>query len=459
MTATRIRRATLSLGLAGVAAAALISGGGTVATAKPSADKTAAQAQAALSKGQIDKAISLAEAVVEAAPREPAYRTMLGNAYLRAGRFESAVTTFTDAMQLGDNSARTALALALANVAAGNNRDAVVILDDWREAIPASDLGLALALAGETSRGAAVLADTLRNGEASSKVRQNLAYAYALDGRWREARVMLAQDISADKIDDRVSEWAMQASPENFKKRVATLLAVPVRSDPGQPQVLALRSSSSPEQLAVENTETKAAAVSADAQLAPIEPVALASSVPAAAPAAVSPEATAQAQSFASAFVENPVVQPIPANAIRIAADRPARVAPARISPVRVAYDTAPTRAATSARPVMNGSHLVQLGSFSSAQGARRASALFVARNPSLRSYRMTITPAVVRGKNFWRVAAAGFDAGSAKGMCSSVKSRGGACFAYSALPARAIVPGKIVPVGGSSGHQLARRR
>ncbi len=453
MTATRIRRATLSLGLAGVAAAALISGGGTVATAKPSADKTAAQAQAALSKGQIDKAISLAEAVVEAAPREPAYRTMLGNAYLRAGRFESAVTTFTDAMQLGDNSARTALALALANVAAGNNRDAVVILDDWREAIPASDLGLALALAGETSRGAAVLADTLRNGEASSKVRQNLAYAYALDGRWREARVMLAQDISADKIDDRVSEWAMQASPENFKKRVATLLAVPVRSDPGQPQVLALRSSSSPEQLAVENTETKAAAVSADAQLAPIEPVALASSATATAPAA------AQAQSFASAFVENPVVQPIPANAIRIAADRPARVAPARISPVRVAYDTVPTRAATSARPVMNGSHLVQLGSFSSAQGARRASALFVARNPSLRSYRMTITPAVVRGKNFWRVAAAGFDAGSAKGMCSSVKSRGGACFAYSALPARAIVPGKIVPVGGSSGHQLARRR
>lgn len=453
MTATRIRRATLSLGLAGVAAAALISGGGTVATAKPSADKTAAQAQAALSKGQIDKAISLAEAVVEAAPREPAYRTMLGNAYLRAGRFESAVTTFTDAMQLGDNSARTALALALANVAAGNNRDAVVILDDWREAIPASDLGLALALAGETSRGAAVLADTLRNGEASSKVRQNLAYAYALDGRWREARVMLAQDISADKIDDRVSEWAMQASPENFKKRVATLLAVPVRGDPGQPQVLALRSSSSPEQLAVENTETKAAAVSADAQLAPIEPVALASSATAAAPAA------AQAQSFASAFVENPVVQPIPANAIRIAADRPARVAPARISPVRVAYDTAPTRAATSARPVMNGSHLLQLGSFSSAQGARRASALFVARNPSLRSYRMTITPAVVRGKNFWRVAAAGFDAGSAKGMCSSVKSRGGACFAYSALPARAIVPGKIVPVGGSSGHQLARRR
>ena len=118
MTATRIRRAILPLGLAGVAVAAMMSGG-TAATAKPGADTTAKEAQIALAKGKITKAISLAEAVVAASPREPAYRTLLGNAYLRAGRFESAITTFDDAMELGDNSARTALALALANVAAG----------------------------------------------------------------------------------------------------------------------------------------------------------------------------------------------------------------------------------------------------------------------------------------------------------------------------------------------------
>ncbi len=82
---------------------------------------------------------------------------------------------------------------------AGRNRDAVAILDDWRDAIPVADLGLALALAGEPTRGSAILADALRNGENTPKLRQNLAYAYALDGRWREARIMMMQDVPADQ--------------------------------------------------------------------------------------------------------------------------------------------------------------------------------------------------------------------------------------------------------------------
>jgi hypothetical protein len=50
----------------------------------------------------------------------------------------------------------------------------------------------------------------------------------------------------------------------------------------------------------------------------------------------------------------------------------------------------------------------------------------------------------VVHGRNFWRVAAAGFNAGGASGMCSSVKARGGVCFAYAArtgLPTRVGAP------------------
>jgi hypothetical protein len=44
----------------------------------------------------------------------------------------------------------------------------------------------------------------------------------------------------------------------------------------------------------------------------------------------------------------------------------------------------------------------------------------------------MKITPATVRGKSFWRVAATGLDGNGAGGLCSKVKSRGGVCFAYS---------------------------
>ncbi len=450
MTATRIRRAILPLGLAGVAVAALISGG-TAATAKPSVDKTVSQAQLALSKGKIDKAISLTEDAVEAAPREPSYRTLLGNAYLRAGRFQSAVTAFNDAMELGDNSARTALALALANVAAGRNQEAVALLDDWRDAIPASDLGLALSLAGETSRGVAILNDAVRTGEPNVTVRQNLAYAYALDGRWREARLMIGQDVSADKVDARISDWAMQARPEDFHKRIASLLSVPVRSDPGQPQELALNASAATQQLAVEDTAIvlPPSEVAATGELLPVDGSAMVVASYSPPPAAAETQVSAQ-QTFEQAFVAAPVIQSVPASAVAVAAN------PLRVASTRVAYQTKASkpRAVTS-----GGSHLVQMGSFSSAQGARRAWGIFASRNPGLRSYRMTITPAVVRGKNFWRVAAAGFNSNSALGMCSSVKARGGVCFAYSALPARSLVPGKASPLRGAAGPQLARRR
>jgi hypothetical protein len=50
----------------------------------------------------------------------------------------------------------------------------------------------------------------------------------------------------------------------------------------------------------------------------------------------------------------------------------------------------------------------------------------------------LTITPAVVHGKNFWRVAVTGFDGNAAQRLCSGVRNRGGACFAYAATNAPA---------------------
>ncbi|MEY4238871.1 MAG: hypothetical protein RL339_1472, partial [Pseudomonadota bacterium] len=254
MSASTIRTKLLPLGVTGAIALAIVAGAGFGETvvAKPTPDKTAAAAQAALGKGQVDKAIELAEAVVAASPREPSYRALLAHAYLKAGRFQSASATFDDAMKLGDNSAKTALGLALSYAAAGRNRDAVAILDDWRDAIPVADLGLAMALAGEPTRGSAILADALRGGENTPKLRQNLAYSYALDGRWREARIMMSQDVPAGEVDARISDWAAKTRPEDYQVRVAGLLNAPLRSDPGQPSRLALNSNQVTEQLAAQ---------------------------------------------------------------------------------------------------------------------------------------------------------------------------------------------------------------
>ena len=368
-------------------------------------------------------------------------------------------------MRLGDNSPRTALSLALAKIGAGRGREAVAILDDWRDGIPAGDLGLALALAGEGGRGVAILTDAVRAGDNSAKLRQNLAYAYALDGRWREARTMMEQDVPADLIDRRIGEWAMQGKSEDYQKRVAGLLGAPVRSDPGLPQQLALAESQTVEQLAAEATAaqpqtmqqpvTVSGELPAAGEAPPAVPSVAMNVSPAPAPAPYMPVAEAVPA------MQAPVVQPVPAVSFANAFDAP----PSAVQQASNAWQ-APRRAPRTVRVAMpaakpvvarNGSHLVQLGSFSSPQGARRGWGVLTARNPRLREYRMVITAAVVNGKNYWRVAAAGFDGNAALGMCSSVRGRGGVCFAYASNR----VPAGALPADaqGAAGPRMARRR
>jgi cell division protein FtsN len=77
------------------------------------------------------------------------------------------------------------------------------------------------------------------------------------------------------------------------------------------------------------------------------------------------------------------------------------------------------------------GSHLVQLGSFSSEQGARRAWGIYAKRFPQLSEFDMVITKAVVRGKTYYRVNAGGLQRAEASSMCSSVRRQGQGCLAW----------------------------
>ena len=194
----------------------------------------------ALARGDINTAQALAEAAVARSPRESGLRLVLGRVYLRAGRFESAAGMLADARSLGDTGGRTALGLALAQIACGRGADAVALLDGAHDTIPVADYGLALAMAGAAPRGVAILGDALHSGDQSPKLRQNLAYAYALDGRWGEARMMAAMDTPAEKLDARLSQWAETAQPDAVRRRVANLIGVPLRDDPGVPLSLAL---------------------------------------------------------------------------------------------------------------------------------------------------------------------------------------------------------------------------
>lgn len=398
------------------------------ANAAPGAQVSFSKAQTALSKGQVNKAITYAEAAVAADPRNPGYRALLGAAYLEAGRFQSAATSFGDALDLGDENPRTVLSYALAKIAVGDSGAAVSVLDEYARAIDPTDLGLALALAGQPERGMHVLVNAVRSAEQTTpKLRQNLAYTYALAGNWRAARVMAAEDVPGDQLEARLSQWASMSAPEMFQQRIATLLDVTPRADSGQPQQLALANFPSQEMLAAASAEEVTAEL-AMAEPAPAPAIQLA-------PSATFAQAFAapEASSSGIRYVSNPVVQELPVRAApaasRVAAASPQRRMAPAAAPAPVVSDKA---AAT---------HLVQLGSYSSKLEAERGWTVLKGKFPQLKDHKPVFTEAVVNGRNFWRVAAAGFGPKSAQSMCGTVKSSGRGCFAYaaSAPPAGAV--------------------
>ena len=187
------------------------------------------------------QAVAAAEAAVLAAPMLSAARAQLGAAYLAAGRFRAAAEVLADAVALGDTRAPTALRLTLALIGDGQADAAQALLANRAQDWPAADLGLALALAGQPQAAVRVLETAVREDMGSPALRQNLALAYALAGRWREARLMASLDLPADQIGARIERWASMAQAGVSAQRLALLLRVPFApSDEGLPAALAL---------------------------------------------------------------------------------------------------------------------------------------------------------------------------------------------------------------------------
>lgn len=436
--APRNRLVTLAVGTALAAVLA-----GCTTSNAPRADLSASKAQNALVQGQADEALNHAEAAVLAEPRNASYRTMLGASYMEAGRFQSAASSFNDAMTLGDTSTRTALSLALAQIASGDFLSARGVLNDYRDAIDPADLGLALALAGDTGQGIEVLTHAVRSGQNTAKVRQNLAYALALKGDWRSARIMAAEDVPADQINNRIAEWASTAAPGHFHHRVAKLLEVPLVNDGGMPARLALANTpGSQEMIAEAVAELPAAGPSTAPYMAangsrelpalahaPVAAIPVVQAAPAPAAAIPTPATPVRARTaptvagFERAFVA-PAAAPVRPSAVRAPAPRAAVAAPApRAQPV----------SAPRIRAASGGDHMVQLGSFSNRESAQRAVGIYAKRFGNLDQDAMVITEARVNGKTYWRVSAGDMARNEAQSMCSTVKARGFGCIAYAA--------------------------
>jgi Flp pilus assembly protein TadD len=370
----------------------------------------ATRAQAALQSGDFAAAVRFAERAVEKTPNDAGFRTLLGNAYLGAGRFASAEAAYRDSLSLLPTQAGVALKLVLAQVAQGKTERALGLLDELRGHIDAADAGLAMALAGQPGNAVAMLDDAARLPGADARVRQNLALAHALAGNWDSARAVAGQDLAADQVDARLTEWMTFAKPGSSSQQVAALIGVkPAASDPGQPIRLALTKDSS------RVAEAAPLSVAAQPAAEPLAPVAVAAAdVPPPAPAPI--------------YVE-PAVEPLP-QPVAVAMDEPtpAFVTPA---PLRSSLPRAQQlRHSAAARFGGASKAVVQLGAYGSPAGVKAAWNTAARRFGTLKRY----TPASARFTSprgtFYRLSLKGFGSDrEARLLCESLKKAGSSCF------------------------------
>ncbi|MBW6523842.1 tetratricopeptide repeat protein [Sphingomonas sp. RHCKR47] len=407
---------------AGIGLSALLLGSGgltvvqmidpAVATQRTDPKKAASyarKASALLGKQKWDKAVRYAEAAVVNSPGDAGYRMILGNAYLRAGRFESARATYGDVLSLQPENGKAALNLALAQTALGQWDAARQMLDGHASVIAPTDRGLAIALAGDPNTAIEVLTAATRAPGADTKTRQNLALALALGGRWQEARTLIGVDMSPTEADARMVEWAAFAHPSSSAAQVASLLGITPVQDTGQPVAIALNAAVTP---------TRAAAADPVDQYIPGRPDAaqVAEAMP---QPAIGEVAVAHA---AAPVTPEPKPEPVRmANLIEQQGSYKVRSGEHAVTVHQ--QRTAPLKAPAP------GHWYVQLGAYENAAVARDGWARASRRYAGFAALTPAGMSASVKGANYYRLSVGGFARADADRMCRGYRMKGGRCF------------------------------
>jgi D-alanyl-D-alanine carboxypeptidase len=384
------------------------------------------RAQMALESGDVASAVDLAEKAAQSSPKDATIRLLLGNAYFASGRFASAEAAYGDALTLAPNDPGVILKRSLVQIAQGKNGEALAQLGAARGMIESADYGLALALAGQPAQAIEVLESAARADGADSRVRQNLALAYALSGDWTSARTIAAQDLPADQLEARVQQWMSLVKPARASDQVAALVGVsPAVADPGQPVQLALNSDATRYAAAAAPQQVAQAAAEAPATPAFAEPV------------TEPPVAVAQAKSPAPVVAteqQKPSFDPLAAVASVATEAKEAVVSMASnfvsTPQVAAAPRKASARAAAAPRLSGNSKAVVQLGAYRSSERVSLAWAQFVKKYPALANYSPVRARYDSAKGTVWRLSVQGFgNQREAQLRCQSLRSQGGNCF------------------------------
>lgn len=484
------------LGVQGCAPVAFAKTGDAVSANPKRAAAAVANAEKLMAKGKTQKSVLAAEEAVSYDPHSADTRNLLGRAYLADGRLVSAEQAFRDTLSLQKQHPGATLSLALVRIALGDTDEGRQILMDAEGLVSDSDRGLGLALAGDFTVAIPLLKQEAQADGENVKARQNLAFALAMNGQWREARSVAGYDLGPSQVADRIQEWAQLSQPANSYDQVAYLLGIRPVEDQGQPTALALGPSSSSVKLASAEPilpvtqyyppvdKERDDSVGADAA-----PTALASASAAHVPTPglesvdITPAPVAMASNDVSPavqYIRGEVAQSLP---FVPEAQRAAGLAPKVNKPgasTRSAFVTetvapkakkavqspsavpAPTGKVKLARTTVSdsagkGKYVVQVGAFSDVSLAQTGWSKTIAINPSLSVHTpisSSYKPAT--GKSLVRLAFGGFgNRNEAVEVCQSIKAKGGVCFVR---PNTADVVPQWAKATGGSGTVVARR-
>ncbi|MFN4096104.1 MAG: SPOR domain-containing protein, partial [Sphingomonas sp.] len=288
--------------------------------------------------------------------------------------------------------------------------------------IPASDRGLAMALAGDPAGAVALLMEIARQPGADAKTRQNLALSLALAGQWQQARAIAALDLSPDEVDGRIMQWASFARPQNAYDQVASLLGVTPVADNGQPERLALAQSMTSAVAAARVADPVETYMPGPAPVEAVAAVAATAVDVAATDVAQGPSITAPSGQQIVFGPRQEIVQAIPTRAVR------AETSVASVGATKPVKVDVP-----SAQRFATGSWYVQLGAYDSIGVARDSWGRMVRRTPQLKALTPSSASVSTKAGAFQRLSVGGLARADADALCREVRSDGGKCFVRTA--------------------------
>lgn len=398
-------------------------------TPSKDAAQSALKAETALAAGKMSEAAQFAEAAVMADPRNGDYRTLLARVYMQDGRFSAAAAAYADAAELVEFQSDSVISYALAKIAEGDRVGAVAWLTDMADGLPASDLGLALALAGDYDGALYVLGEASRRNDATAQTRQNLSLALALAGRWAQASLVASQDLPMHRVKKRMLEFSSLASQPSKASQIASLMGVKLRGDAPMPAQLALANFPALPVMAANEDATGPVVADAGAMVADLAaetqdvPVLVAADVPAAKDAPAAKDGIAPAVVFAAFDA------PVAANRAAAVVQQDADQAELSMEALAAVFEQEQGQAAAAVAPSRQ-TWSVQVASLDSADNAKLAWYDVTAHHPAAALYAASTHAARVGARSYYRLTLDGLvTRQDAQRLCNQLQAAKQDCF------------------------------